>query len=313
MSAATASACAVLLGAALAAGVILLAGRVPRWSAPSLQRRVAPYLRDIADPVGLTPLRAVRSGGGGLLGDRLSVLSTVPVLSALGGGAPHVAMRLRQAGLGTDVVAFRTIQVAWAVGGLFLGGLLAVLSVTVGRGGPLSVLLSPLCAVAAVAVCERRVTVRARRRTGRMEEELPTVLEFLSLCLSAGESLRDALRRVGEVGSGVLPGELRRAVLASGTGSTLADALLAVAKDAGVPALSRSVEHLVAAIDRGAPLAQVLQDQAVDAREDAKRALLEAAGRKEIFMLLPLVFLILPLSVLFAVFPGIVMLKLGIG
>jgi tight adherence protein C len=30
-------------------------------------------------------------------------------------------------------------------------------------------------------------------------------------------------------------------------------------------------------------------------------------------MLLPLVFLILPLSVLFAVFPGIVMLKLGIG
>ena len=68
----------------------------------------------------------------------------------------------------------------------------------------------------------------------------------------------------------------------------------------------------VAAMDRGAPLAQVLQEQAVDAREDAKRALIESAGRKEILMLLPLVFLILPLSVLFAVFPGIVMLKLGI-
>ncbi|MFT4229177.1 MAG: type II secretion system F family protein, partial [Microbacterium sp.] len=80
-----------------------------------------------------------------------------------------------------------------------------------------------------------------------------------------------------------------------------------------VPALSRSVDHLVAAIERGAPLAHVLQAQAVDAREDAKRALIEQAGRKEILMLLPLVFLVLPLSVIFAVFPGIFMLRLGIG
>ena len=70
---------------------------------------------------------------------------------------------------------------------------------------------------------------------------------------------------------------------------------------------------LLGILTRGAPLAHVLQDQAVDAREDAKRALIEAAGRKEILMLLPLVFLILPLSVLFAVFPGIVMLRLGLG
>ncbi len=57
----------------------------------------------------------------------------------------------------------------------------------------------------------------------------------------------------------------------------------------------------------------MLHAQAGDAREDAKRGLIERAGRKEIYMLLPLVFLILPLSVLFAVFPGIFMLRLGIG
>ncbi|WP_454115190.1 type II secretion system F family protein [Microbacterium lacticum] len=92
---------------------------------------------------------------------------------------------------------------------------------------------------------------------------------------------------MGDVGSGVLTDELRAAVLASGTGSNLSDALLALAKNADVPALSRAIEHLVAAMDRGAPLAQVLQEQAGDAREDAKRALIEAAGRKEILMLLP--------------------------
>ncbi len=83
---------------------------------------------------------------------------------------------------------------------------------------------------------------------------------------------------VGEVGSVVLTGELRAAVLASGTGSSLPDALLSVSKSLDVPALARAIEHLVAAMDRGAPLAHVLQEQAVDAREDAKRGLLEHGG-----------------------------------
>ena len=211
------------------------------------------------------------------------------------------------------MVAFRATQLARGVGGLAAGGVLAVAFTLAGRGGPVLALLPPLLAVAGLVGWDHRLSRAARRRTARVEEELPTVLEFLSLCLAAGEGLRDALRRVGDVGSGELTAELRGAVLASGTGSSLPDALLAVAKALDVPALSRAIEHLVAAMDRGAPLAHVLQDQAVDAREDAKRALIEAAGRKEILMLLPLVFLILPLSVLFAVFPGIVMLRLGIG
>ncbi len=56
----------------------------------------------------------------------------------------------------------------------------------------------------------------------------------------------------------------------------------------------------------------MLETQAEDAREAARRALIEKAGRKEILMLLPLVFLILPLSVLFAIFPGVLMLRLGL-
>ena len=305
MSAVTLAACAVILGAGFAAGVLLIAQRVPRWAAPTLSRRIAPYLRDIADPAGLTPLQpAFIAPGWRALRDRAA--------ASLGGG-DAVARRLRQAGRTPDVVAFRATQLAWAVGGLACGGVLAVTATLAGRGGPLAVVLPPLCTVIGFVACEQRLAVAARRRISRIEEELPTVLEFLALCLAAGEGLRDALPRVGAVGSGVLTAQLRAAVLASGTGSSLSDALLEVAKSSDVPALSRAVEHLVAAMDRGAPLAHVLQEQAVDAREDAKRALIEAAGRKEILMLLPLVFLILPLSVLFAVFPGVVMLKLGIG
>jgi len=296
---------AIVLGGALATGILLAAGRAPRWAAPSLSRRIAPYVRDVADPRGLTPVAAV---------------PLVPGLHAgLGrllirmGGAEFVERRLAQAGWSADAVAFRARQLGWAAAGVVVGAAVAVGVAVWGVANPGAALLAPLLGAAGAALCEVRLTRAARQRRARIEEELPTVLEFLSLCLSAGEGLRDALRRVGEVGTGELTAEVRRVVLDSGTGSSLADALASVAHRLDVPALTRAIDHIVAAMERGAPLAQVLQDQAADAREDAKRGLIELAGRKEIVMLLPLVFLLLPLSVLFAVFPGVVMLRLGVG
>ena len=43
-----------------------------------------------------------------------------------------------------------------------------------------------------------------------------------------------------------------------------------------------------------------------DVREAGKRRLLEAGGRKEIAMMVPVVFLVLPVTVLFALYPGLI-------
>src|SRR3546814_15100497 len=51
----TESAIAVVLGTTLGIGVCLLVSLAPRVSAPSLARRIAPYLRDVTDPLGLCP------------------------------------------------------------------------------------------------------------------------------------------------------------------------------------------------------------------------------------------------------------------
>ena len=72
----------------------------------------------------------------------------------------------------------------------------------------------------------------------------------------------------------------------------------------GLLSLARFVDGVVVAVERGTPLADVLRAQAVDVREAGKRALLEAGGRKEIAMMVPVVFLVLPVTVLFALFPG---------
>ena len=48
----------------------------------------------------------------------------------------------------------------------------------------------------------------------------------------------------------------------------------------------------------------VLRAQAQDVREESRRDLMEKGGKKEIAMMVPVVFLVLPITILFAVFPG---------
>lgn len=303
----TQTAVAVVLGSTLGIGVLLLASRAPRVGAPSLSRRIAPYIRDVVDPLGLGPAPSP------LPTFRDAVRTAALRVAGLFGGADALGRRLAQAGWATDATGFRSRQLLWGLCGLGVGGLLVVGVTLLGRFTPPAIFVAPVLAASALLLFDARLTWAARARASRVAEELPTVLDFLALCLSAGEGILDSLRRVGEIGSGELTGEIRRAVLTVGTGEPLADALIALGKRLQVPALSRALDQIVAALDRGAPLAAVLQAQAADAREDAKRALIEQAGRKEILMLLPLVFLILPLSVLYAVFPGVFLLRLGIG
>lgn len=66
--------------------------------------------------------------------------------------------------------------------------------------------------------------------------------------------------------------------------------------------MSRTIDQLLGALERGTPLVEVLRAQVQDSRDETKRELLEAAGRKEVAMLVPLVFLILPVTIAFAIF-----------
>lgn len=302
------AALAVVLGTAFGLGACLLLSLAPRWGAPTLARRIAPYIRDLTDPRGATPAHAVR------VADTRSLWRALiePAARSMGANA-SIERRLHQAARAGDVASFRGRQLAWTVAGVAAGGLCVIALALAGRGSGALIILPALSGLGALALYDVLLSRAAKARVARIEEELPTVLEFLALCLSAGEGILDSIRRVSEVGAGELTGELRGAVVAVGTGSSLSDALTRLAARLDIPSLSRAIDQLVAAIDRGAPLAHVLHAQALDAREDAKRRLIERAGRNEIAMLVPLVFFVLPLSVLFAVFPGIFMLRLGFG
>ena len=304
---------ALVCGVGLGLGLWAMFGAIPRFGRPRLVSRVAPYVTDVS--VEAREFVARRPSDplpvfGFLLGPLIA--SGTAALSAVLGSSEQTAHRLRQAGLEIGVPEFRSQQLAWGAIGSGAG---LVLSLVIARSSEVPVLMAVVIVAvgAASGVVLRDYVLQrvARARLSRMADELPTVLEFLTLSLSSGEGILDALTRVARISSGELSGELAGVILGVRTGLPLGESLTRLADDLQLPALSRCIEQLTGALDRGTPLAEVLRAQAQDSREESKRELLELAGKKEVAMLVPLVFLILPLTIFFAIFPGIVVLQMG--
>ncbi len=94
------------------------------------------------------------------------------------------------------------------------------------------------------------------------------------------------------------------------TGEPVSEAFDRLAQVTGLPLVARFAQGVAVAVERGTPLADVLHAQAADVREAGRRELIEVAARKEIFMMVPVVFLILPVTVLIAFWPGVIGLQL---
>ncbi|WP_173924383.1 type II secretion system F family protein [Agromyces sp. Marseille-P2726] len=304
---------AVILGVTLGLGLWLVLAAVPRIGRPRLVERVAPYVADLSAEA-RSMLARRPADPSPVLG-----LAMAPLAGAVRkmvfdwlGGHEVIARRLRQAGSSSTVERFRGEQLAWAAAA---GVIAAASALTVPTFVALPTMVRfamPLIAAAiGAALCDWILQRRARRRLARISAELPTVLEFLTLSLTAGEGMLDAIRRVANAGSGVLPREFAGVVAAVGTGVPFGRALVELRDGLDHPALSRAIDQVLGALERGAPLASVLRAQAGDAREEAKRTIIELAGRKEIAMLVPLIFLILPVTVAFALFPGYLVLQAG--
>ena len=297
------------VGVGLLAGVglCLAASGVPAARRPGLDARLAPYLRDAPRPSrllaaapSLTPFPVVERLLRPVLGDLISSVDRWV------GGATSVRRRLDQAGTETTLEQFRAEQVVWGGFGLAAALGLALLSVASGTGtSPVALLGScALLMVAGVLGRDRWLTRQVQRREERMLAEFPTVAELLALAVTAGEGPIGALERIARTSSGELTKELSRALGEARAGATLIQALEGIAARTSLAALARFVDGVAVAVERGTPLADVLRAQAVDVREAGRRRLLESAGRREIAMMVPVVFLVLPVTVVFALFPG---------
>ena len=296
-----------VLGATAAGGLLLAASGTPRARRITLDDRLAPYLRDAPRPSrllarsqSLTPFPTLERLLRPVLGDAIGFLERWV------GGIASVRRRLEQLGGTGTVEQFRAEQVVWGAFGLAAALALAALQVATGsRPQPLAVLVSAgVLTALGILGRDRWLTRQVTQREQRMLEEFPTVAELLALAVTAGEGPVGALERVQRTSHGELSRELGRALSEARAGASLVQALDGIARRTSLTPLSRFVDGVAIAVERGTPLAEVLRAQAVDVREAGRRALLESAGKREIAMMVPVVFLVLPVTLLFALFPG---------
>jgi tight adherence protein C len=278
---------------------------------PRLDDRLAPYLRPstrrvaLGDGVASSPFPTIERLLAPVMHDAVRLVERV------GSPTADLQRRLVRAGRDAGVEQFRVEQVVAAVLGMAAGLALALAAVA-GRG------LNPVAGVTLVAtglltalvVHDQLLSREVRRREQRLLAELPTVAELLALAVAAGEGALGALDRVVRSTHGELTREIGRALSDTRSGTPLTTALERMADRTGLPSLSRFADAISVAVDRGTPLADVLRAQAADIREAGRRSLMEAGGRKEIAMMVPVVFLVLPVTVVFAVFPGLSTLRL---
>jgi tight adherence protein C len=298
-----------LLGGIAAVGVLLVASRLTAMRRADLSVRVLPYLRDLPGTAARPAPTAVPGVVRGVFGPLLR--QAADRLEQVLGGATSVRRRLERAGIDKSVHDFRVDQVLWGLVAFVLTAGYAVLKALRDPGGAVPLVILCLLAFAGgVLLCDNRLSARVRDRERLILLEFPVVAELLALAVAAGESPVAALDRVVRRSNGALSDELGKVLAEVRTGAPVSRAFDALAARTGLPMVARFAEGVAVAVERGTPLADVLHAQAADVREAGRRELIETGARKEVLMMVPVVFLVLPVTVLFAFWPGLVGLRI---
>ncbi|CAN2178949.1 TadB Flp pilus assembly protein TadB [Candidatus Nanopelagicaceae bacterium] len=225
------------------------------------------------------------------------------------GNRKSVENRLAQLGKSktADFENFRISQLAYIVAGVCLATVALILTL-IGFG--LYLLLITSIPLLTLVITERNLSKRVLTRKKEIEGEFPAIVEMLTLAVGAGESTASALKRITQRAHGHLSLELARVVREVEGGTPFASSLDQMSKRLNSDALRRFVDSLIISISRGTPLVETLTHSANESRNQERVRLLTAAGKSEISMMIPVVFLILPISILFALFPSLTNLNL---
>lgn len=285
---------------------------LPVMRRPRLEDRIGPYLRTTQAAEEKYHLTApTETGFGGLA--RHFVHRALHWLNSRMTTDASVTLRLSKLGPSHTIDGFRARQVLLIIAGLVVGALMCtVIIVARGFNPVVCVVLIVLGGVGGHFLNDWLLTQAVKKREERILAEFPTIAELLALSITAGEGTVDALNRVCHTATGELSDELRIALAQARTGTSLVDALDAMARRTNIQSLIQFVDGLAIALSRGTPLSEVLRAQAADVREEGRRKLMELSGKKEVGMLVPVVLFVLPITVLFAVYPSLAVLKVGL-
>jgi tight adherence protein C len=202
----------------------------------------------------------------------------------------------------SDFETFRTKQILLSGASSLVAIFTLVLS---GKSPFFALLLSGILASLIYSAIDRNLTNQVKNQRLLVDAEFPAIVEMYSLAMSAGETPLAAMERIAKTANGLLAIKFARVVDLVKSGKPFHIALDEMGRDLESVLIRKFVDALIIATLRGAPLIDVLQRHAQEARESQRNRVLGAAAKAEISMMVPVVFLILPISILFALWPSL--------
>lgn len=269
-------------------GLALAVSGLPIWDNGRLERRVRPYV------VGAHRMERKTFGWWGAK----DADTRYARLAAAGSKLDPRGLLLQQVAAGTACCTIG-LGLLFLMGGVNQPSDVASTSILIG-----------ILFVLGFLARDKQLSRSIARRRRSLAEALPAALDLLTIGVMSGLSVHESLDRAGRALGGPLGEEFRRVIGDIRSGDDIESALSALAARTGEPGLERMIGALCVALSNGTPVADVLAGQAGDLRSARRSELLEMGGRREILMLIPVVFLILPVVVLFALYPGLVTLDL---
>ncbi len=169
--------------------------------------------------------------------------------------------------------------------------------------GPALIMLAPLGALVGSRLPGIGLARRARRRTARVDAQVPELVELLVAATESGLPPPAAFVRSADALLAPLGDELRDAAARIQLGEPWRDTLDRVVKRTGSPGLAMLARSLQRSHRLGASARGALHALVDELRAERRARAEERARRAPVKMLFPLVFLILPAFLLLTVGP----------
>ena len=202
----------------------------------------------------------------------------------------HVYLEFRSSQVSTTFLTFTVFALlVWVKTGSFAGAL--VIGVTAGYF--------------AFLLIDRNLTKAVVKRRAKMDAEFPALIEMLTLSISAGQTPLNAMATIAARSECELAAEFAVVTNDVIAGAPFHIALDAMGRRIKSVTIRRFIDAMITAMLRGAPIVEVLQRHAQESRTAHRNQIMAAAGKAEISMMIPVVFLILPVSMLFALWPSL--------
>jgi tight adherence protein C len=139
--------------------------------------------------------------------------------------------------------------------------------------------------------------------------EIPDFASLLWFAVSAGESLEQALKIAVSRASGHVSSEFETVLTNVEHGALLQIELQNLAVEAKSEQVRELATKLAVALNNGSALTELLSDFVHSSTTTLRTELLAKAGKNETKMMIPMVFVILPVTVMFALYPSLALIQ----